>query len=105
MLHKKVVKKFLSLNLFTKLMMMLLLISILPISLIQFISYKINTSTIEKQTKELIMANLRQSSNSVEEFFHAYDKIIMDMYTDSSYINNLKYINVWDSKNYFTAKH
>lgn len=86
-------------------MLMLLLISILPIFLIQFISYKISTSTIERQTKELIMANLKQSSNSVEEFYHAYDKIILDMYTDSSYIDNLKYINVWDSKNYFTAKH
>jgi Predicted signal transduction protein with a C-terminal ATPase domain len=98
-------KKFLSLNLFAKLMIMLLLISILPIFLIQLISYKISTSTIERQTKELIMANLQQSSNSVEEFFHAYDKIIMNIYTDNSYIDNLKYINVWDSKNYYTAKH
>lgn len=105
MLHKTIINKFLSLNLFTKLMIMLLLISILPIFLIQFMSYKISTSAIERQTKELIMANLQQSSNSVEEFFHAYDKIIMDMYTDSSYIDNLKYINVWDSKNYYTAKH
>ncbi len=105
MLHKIMVKKILSLNLFTKLMIMLLLTSILPIFLIQFISYKISTSTIERQTKELIMANLQQSSNSVEEFFYAYDKIIMDIYTDSSYIDNLKYINVWDPKNYYTAKH
>jgi two-component system sensor histidine kinase YesM len=105
MLHKKMVKKFLSFNLFKKLMIMLLLISIIPIILIQFISYKVSTSTIDKQTKGLIMANLQQSSNSVEEFFHAYDKIIMDMYTDRSYIDNLKYINVWDTKNYYTAKH
>ncbi len=86
-------------------MIMLLLISILPIFLIQFISYKISTSTVEKQTKELIMANLQQSSNSVEDFFHAYDKVIMNIYTDSSYVDNLKYINVWDSKKYDTAKH
>jgi len=104
-MFSKIKKKFLSLDIFKKIMIMLLLISILPIILIQFISYKISASTIEKQTKELIMANLQQSSNSVEEFFHAYDKIIMDMYTDSSYIDNLKYINVWDSKNYYTAKH
>ncbi len=105
MLHKIMVKKFLSMNLFAKFMIMLLLISIVPIFLIQMISYKISTSTVEKQTKELIMANLQQSSNSVEEFFRAYDKIIMDIYTDSSYIDNLKYINVWDSKNYYSAKH
>jgi two-component system sensor histidine kinase YesM len=41
----------------------------------------------------------------VEEFFNAYDDIILDIYTDSSYIDNLKLINVWDTKNYFTAKH
>jgi two-component system, sensor histidine kinase YesM len=105
MLHKIIVKKFLSLNLLTKLMIMLLLISILPIFLIQFTSYKISTSTIEKQTKELTRANLQQSSNSVEEFFRAYDNIILDIYTDSSYIDNLKYINVWDTKNYYAAKH
>jgi two-component system, sensor histidine kinase YesM len=103
--NKIIVKKFLSLNLFTKLMIMLLLISILPIFLIQFTSYKITTSTIEKQTKELSRANLQQSSNSVEGFFHVYDNIILDMYTDSSYIDNLKYINVWDTKNYHTAKY
>jgi two-component system sensor histidine kinase YesM len=51
------------------------------------------------------MANLQQSSNSVEGFFRAYDNIILDIYTDSSYIDNLKYINVWDTKNYYTAKH
>ena len=86
-------------------MFMLLAISILPIFIIQLISYKISTSTIEKQTRDLIIANMKQSSNSVEEFFNAYDNIILDIYTDSSYIDNLKYINVWDTKHYFTAKH
>jgi two-component system, sensor histidine kinase YesM len=105
MVHKIIVKKFLSLNMFSKLMIMLLLISILPIFLIQFTSYKISTATIEKQTKELIRANLQQSSNSVEGFFYAYDKIILDIYTDSSYVDNLKHINVWDTRNYYTAKH
>lgn len=104
-MHKLIAKLYLSLNLFTKLMIMLLLISILPIFIIQFTSYKISTSTIEKQTKELIGANLRQTSNSVVGFFHAYDNIILDMYTDNSYIDNLKYINVWDTKNYHTAKY
>ncbi len=105
MFHKIIVKTFLSLNLFTKLMIMLLMISILPIFLIQFSSNKISTTTIEKQTKELITANLKQSSNSVEGFFRAYDNIILDIYTDSSYIDNLQYINLWDTKKYYSAKH
>lgn len=105
MMHKIIAKIFLSFNLFTKLMIMLLLISIIPIFFIQFTSYKISTSTIEKQTKELIQSNLQQSSNSVVGFFHAYDNIMLDIYTDNSYIDNLKYINVWDTKNYYPAKH
>ena len=104
-MRRKRLPKLLSLNLFAKLMFMLLAISILPIFIIQLISYKISTSTIEKQTRDLIIANMKQSSNSVEEFFNAYDNIILDIYTDSSYIDNLKYINVWDTKHYFTAKH
>jgi two-component system, sensor histidine kinase YesM len=104
-LHRKFEKRFLYLNLFTKLMIMLMLISILPIISIQFTSYKISTSTIEKQTKELITAYLWQSSNSVEGFFHAYDNMILGIYTDSSYIDNLEYINVWDTKNYYSAKY
>lgn len=104
-MRKIISKIFLSMNLFTKLMIMLLLISILPIFFIQLTSYKISTSTIEEQTKELIRANLQQSSNSVMGFFHAYDNIMLDIYTDSSYIDNLKLINVWDTKNYYTAKH
>jgi two-component system sensor histidine kinase YesM len=83
---------------------MLLLVSIFPIIGIQFLSYKISASTIEKQTKELIVTNLEQSRNSIEDFFEAFDKIILNIYTDSSYIENLEYINVWDSKNYNTAK-
>lgn len=95
---------FSSFNLFTKIMLILLLISILPIFIIQIISYNISASTIEKQTNTLILANLRQSSNAVEGFFDVYDNLISDIYTDSSYIENLKYINLWDTKKYEIAK-
>lgn len=104
-MHKIITKILLSMNLFRKLMIMLLLISILPIILIQSATYKISTSTIERQTKELIRANLLQSSISVTGFFHVYDNIMLDIYTDNSYIENLKYINVWDTKKYYQAKH
>lgn len=102
---KKIANIFLSFNLFTKIMIVLLLISIIPIFLIQMISYKISANTIEKQTKELILANLQQATKSVEVFFEAYDNIILGIYTDWSYVDNLKYINLWDTKRYEVAKH
>lgn len=102
---KKIAHLFLSFNLFTKIMIVFLIISIIPIFLIQVISYKISSNTIEKQTKELISSNLQQETKSVEAFFETYDNIIMGIYTDSNYVDNLKYINMWDTKRYEVAKH
>ncbi len=105
MMDLRFYKKYVSMDISKKILVMLLLVSIIPIMVIQFISYKISASTIEKQTKELNVANLEQSCNNVDDFFEVYDQIIMDIYTNSSYVENLKYINVWDSKNYYSAKH
>ncbi len=102
---KKIANIFLSFNLFTKIMIVLLLISVIPIFLIQVISYKISADTIERQTKELILANLQQATTSVEVFLEDYDSIIQGIFTDVSYVDNLKYINRWDTKRYEVAKH
>lgn len=98
-------RKYLAMNLSKKIMVMLLLISIIPIIFIQYVSNKVSTNIVEKQTKELIMTNLEQLQTSVEDFLENYDKIIMDIYTDNAFIQWLEYINIWDSKNYYTAKH
>ena len=98
-------KKYVSLDISKKILVMLLLVSIIPIIVIQFISFKISTSTIEKQIQELNVANLEQACNNVDDFFEVYDKIIMEIFTNGSYVENLKYINLWDSKNYYTARH
>ena len=98
-------KKYVSMDISKKILVMLLLVSIIPIIVIQFISFKISTFTIEKQIQELNVANLEQACNNVDDFFEVYDKIILEIFTNGSYVENLKYINLWDSKNYYTAKH
>ena len=103
-LHKAV-KWFGSQGIAKKILIVLLVVSIIPILCIQFISYKISTSTIKAQTGELILANLEQSANSVENFLETYDKLIMNIYTDSDYVTYLKPINTWDSGEFYAAKH
>jgi two-component system sensor histidine kinase YesM len=88
-----------------KMLIMLLLVSVIPIIVILFVSQQISTYTIESQTEELNVENLEQSSTNVQDFFKVYDQIIMDIYTDRSYVENLEYINIWDAKNYYIAKH
>lgn len=101
---KKTMQKFLPMNLFMKLMVMLLVTSILPIYLTQLITYSISTATIRKQTMELGLANLQQSASGMEDFFRVCDKIILDIYTDDSYTASLKSINLWDTRTYNAAK-
>lgn len=103
-LHRAV-KWFGSQGIAKKILIVLLVVSIIPILCIQFISFKISTSTIKAQTGELILANLEQSANSVESFLETYDKLIMNIYTDSDYVTYLKPINTWDSGEFYAAKH
>lgn len=88
-----------------KILVMLLVVSILPILSIQIFSYRMNTTTIKNQTKELLVANLEQSSRSVDDFLATYDRIIMNIYTDSDYVKYLESINLWESHNYYVARH
>ena len=101
-LHRAV-KWFGSQGIAKKILIVLLVVSIIPILCIQFISFKISTSTIKAQTGELILANLEQSANSVESFLETYDKLIMNIYTDSDYVTYLKPINAWDSGEFYAA--
>lgn len=81
-----------SMNLYSKMITILLLISVLPIFVMQYTSYKISNSAMEKQTRALIMANLEQATNSVETFFQSYDNVLRDLCTDRYYLNSLKTI-------------
>lgn len=88
-----------------RILLMLLGVSLVPIVLVLLISYRLSASTITRQTGELIEANLEQTSGNVENFLNTYENIIQDIYTDETYVDNLKPINVWDSSQYYLAKH
>lgn len=85
--------------------MLLLGVSLVPIIFVLLISYRQSASTITRQTGELIEANLEQSSGNVQNFLDTFENLIQDIYTDQTYVDNLKPINIWDSSGFYLAKH
>ena len=100
-----IIKKYRSLDLGKKILVMLLTVSIIPICVILVLSYRLSSSIITQQTRELIRENLEQSAGNVENFFEKYDGMIQSIYIDNSYMENLKLINAWDASRYYLAKH
>ncbi len=83
----------------------MLALSLLPILIIILISYTLNSSVMNQQTGRLVQANLEQSASNVENFWNTYDRLIQEIYTDSTYINLLQPINRWDSSEYQESVH
>lgn len=100
-----IIKKYRSLDLGKKILVTLLTVSIIPICVIPVLSYRLSSSIITQQTRELIRENLEQSAGNVENFFEKYDGMIQSIYIDNSYMENLKLINAWDASRYYLAKH
>lgn len=86
-------------------LVLLLGVSLVPIIFVLLISYRQSASTITRQTGELIEANLEQSSGNVQNFLDTFENLIQDIYTDQTYVDNLKPINIWDSSGFYLAKH
>lgn len=102
---KKYWMKIEELGIAKKLLLWLLIVALLPIICIVIIAYSLTNTTIRNQTGELIEANLELTTSNVRNFFEAYDRIIQQVYTDSSYIENLQPINQWNSFKYDMARH
>lgn len=83
----------------------LVLVSILPIAIIQVLFSTVYIQRLETQTRQLSLLSLQQSSRNAEEFFTACDHIIMSIYTDQDYVQNINDINLWSSRRYHAAKH
>ncbi len=88
-----------------RMLVLLLGVSLVPIIFVLLISYRQSASTITRQTGELIEANLEQSSGNVQNFLDTFENLIQDIYTDQTYVDNLKPINIWDSSGFYLAKH
>lgn len=91
----KLIKLYDNLKLRKKLIVSLILISIIPVILVQIISYSVTTRTIKEQVNELVELNLEQSYNSLSSLLTLYGSIVFDIYNNDVIIKNVNFINDW----------
>lgn len=92
------------LELAKKIRLMLLLVSLIPLTCLLVVVYQISSSIIHSQTNELIQANLEQSASNVGSFWQTCEGIIQSVYTDDFYREQMEYINCWDENQYNNAR-
>ncbi|ADL03541.1 sensor histidine kinase [Lacrimispora saccharolytica] len=87
-----------------KTLIILLFVSIVPVTVIEIITCIIAANTLKKQMDILVESNMKLSQKGLEDFFSEYDSIIMSIYTENEYALKLEKLNVWDSRNYYLLK-
>lgn len=87
-----------------KTLIILLVVSIIPVIVIESITCVIAENTLKKQIDILMESNMKLSRKGLEDLFSEYDGIIMSIYTENEYAVKLEKLNVWDSRNYYLLK-
>lgn len=87
-----------------QILVVVLLVSVIPMVCLILITQNTMGEAMKKQTKELIVSNLKQSASHLDSFIEYYDNIIKSVYTNQEYADQLEKINTWDSKDYYSAK-
>jgi len=87
-----------------KTLIILLVVSIIPVIVIESITCVIAENTLKKQIDILMESNMKLSRKGLEDLFSEYDGIIMSIYTENEHAIKLEKLNVWDSRNYYLLK-
>ena len=87
-----------------KTLIILLVVSIIPVIVIESITCVIAENTLKKQIDILMESNMKLSRKGLEDLFSEYDGIIMSIYTENEYAVKLEKLNVWDSRSYYLLK-
>lgn len=95
--------KYKNLKLSKKLLVSFVLVSIIPIVLIQSISYSIITFSMEKKINDLTLDKLEMSANKLNTTLMSYTDILYQIYTDDIIVENINTINKNDGNQYALA--
>lgn len=95
-MRKRLWNRFQNLGIAKKLLVLSLIVSIGPICCILIINYQLSARVMQKQTGELLEANLEQSAANIENLCKNMEKIVQGVYTDEFYTEKLKPINQWN---------
>lgn len=101
--HVSLIKHYKNLKLSKKLLVSFVLVSIIPIVLIQFISYGIITFSMEKKINDLTLDKLEMSADKLNTTLMSYSDILYQVYTDDIIAENINLINSSDHKQYALA--
>ncbi|RED64817.1 cache domain-containing sensor histidine kinase [Cohnella lupini] len=76
-----------------KLIVSFLLVSLLPVLMVQMISYYVSAGAMEKKIDNLVQANLLQTSKNLDTSLNAYADILFQIFTDDDVMELTKEIN------------
>ena len=103
--REQIIGKYRAMELAKKIMALLFGISALQIVLILVISSHLSTTIITEQAGKLINENMKQNAVSIRSALERYDSMIQEIYTDTTYVDNMKIINSWDGEEYYLSMH
>lgn len=100
---QSLIKRYKNLKLSRKLLVSFVLVSIIPIVLIQFISYNIITFSMTKKINALTLDKLAMSANKLDTILMSYTDILYQISTDDIIAQNINTINENDNDQYALA--
>ena len=101
----KLKERFINQKTANKILCILLVAVILPITLIIIAVCTICSNIIVSQTNVLMENKMNMSQKSLENYFTTYENVIMDIYTSNQYASDLERLNLMDMQNYYSIRY
>ncbi|WP_337102418.1 sensor histidine kinase [Paenibacillus sp. YIM B09110] len=76
-----------------KLILSFMLVSLLPVIVVQIVSYYVSTDAMKQKTDVLVQANLLQTSKNLDTSLKAYDDLLFQIITNDEIVGLLREIN------------
>lgn len=86
-----------------RLMLLILVVSVLPILVLQMISYRTISRTVTENTQRTCENNNEADAQAVTLLLERYQMVAEEVTTNQEILENIAYLNVWDSRNYRLA--
>ena len=86
-----------------RLMLMILCVSVLPILVLQVISYTMMSKVLTGNSQLECESKAKADSESIRLMTERYQIVAEEISTNTTILTNIGYLNLWDSKNYRIA--
>ena len=86
-----------------RLMLLILLVSILPILVLQMLSYATISQTVTENTQQICENNNAADAQAITLLLERYQTVADKVSANLEILENIEYLHVWDSRNYRLA--